>query len=46
LLYDERMTIAGARQCLKREQPEMSRNYHPFVGEIRAVLYEVLEMLK
>ncbi len=46
LLYEERMTIEGARLRLKREKAKGSTVSYPFVKEIRGELYEILEMLR
>jgi DNA-binding transcriptional MerR regulator len=46
LLYEERMTIEGARLRLKREKAKGLTVSYPFVKEIRGELYEILEMLR
>lgn len=46
LLYEERMTIEGARLRLKREKTKESTVSYPFVQEIRGELHEILEILR
>jgi len=46
LLYEERMTIKGARLRLKRGKVKGSTPSYPFVKEIRAELHEILEILR
>ncbi len=46
LLYEERMTIEGARLRLKRKKAKGSTVSYPFVKEIRSELHEILEMLR
>lgn len=46
LLYEERMTIEGARLRLKREKAKDSTVTYPFVKEIRGELHEILEILR
>ena len=46
LLYEERMTIEGARLRLKKENAEGSTVSYPFVKEIRGELHEILEILR
>ncbi len=46
LLYEERMTIEGARLRLKREKAKGSTVSSPFVKEIRGELHEILEILR
>ena len=45
LLYDERMTIEGAKMRLKKERSEPSGVGHPFFKEIKGELREILEAL-
>ncbi len=46
LLYEERMTIEGARLRLKRKKAKGSTVSYPFVQEIRGELHEILEILR
>ena len=46
LLYEERMTIEGAKLRMKREKAEAPTAAHPFVNEIKGELHKILEMLK
>jgi DNA-binding transcriptional MerR regulator len=46
LLYEERMTIEGAKLRLKGKKAKGSTAAYPFVKEIRGELHEILEMLK
>jgi len=46
LLYEERMTIEGARLRLKEKKPKRSTVSYPFVQEIRGELHEILEILR
>ena len=46
LLYEERMTIEGARLRLKREKAKGSTVSSPFVKEIKGELHEILEILR
>ena len=47
LLYDEKMTIEGARQCLKRQASAgISGHGDSHTDEIREALYEILELLR
>jgi len=46
LLYEERMTIEGAKLRLKREKTRGSTVSYPFVKEIRGELHEILEILR
>jgi len=46
LLYEERMTIEGARLRLKREKAKESTVSYPLVKEIRGELHEILEILR
>jgi DNA-binding transcriptional MerR regulator len=46
LLYEERMTIEGAKLRLKREKTKESTVSYPFVQEIRGELHEILEILR
>lgn len=45
LLYEERMTIEGARQCLRRERRDVSQE-RPVLAGIRRELREVLKLLE
>ncbi|MCJ7808878.1 MAG: MerR family transcriptional regulator [Desulfobulbaceae bacterium] len=46
LLYDEKMTIEGARQCLQRQASAGISEHGSFnTGEIKEALYEILELL-
>ncbi len=46
LLYEERMTIEGARLRLKEKKAKRSTVSYPFVQEIRGELHEILEILR
>ncbi|MBL6978195.1 MAG: MerR family transcriptional regulator [Desulfobacteraceae bacterium] len=46
LLYEERMTIEGARLRLKEKKSKRSTVSYPFVQEIRGELHEILEILR
>lgn len=46
LLYEERMTIEGARLRLKRKKAKGSTVSYPFVKEIKGELHEILEILR
>jgi len=46
LLYEERMTIEGARLRLKEKKSKRSTASYPFVQEIRGELNEILEILR
>ena len=46
LLYEERMTIEGARLRLKRKNAKGSTVSSPFVKEIKGELHEILEILR
>jgi DNA-binding transcriptional MerR regulator len=46
LLYDEKMTIEGARQCLRRQASEGFPDRDGFnISEIKDTLYDILELL-
>lgn len=46
LLYDEKMTIEGARQCLKRQASEVVPGRDRLnMSEIKDTLYDILELL-
>ena len=47
LLYDEKMTIEGARQCLKRQASAAIFGGHGSFSadEIKEALYDILELL-
>jgi len=46
LLYDEKMTIEGARQCLKRQASAGTEHAGSSTVEIKKALYEILELLR
>ena len=46
LLYEERMTIEGARLRLKEKKSKSATVSYPFVQEIRGELHEILEILR
>ncbi len=46
LLYEERMTIEGAKLRLKREKTKEPPDSHLFVKEIKGDLHEILEILR
>jgi len=46
LLYEERMTIEGAKLRLKREKDELPVVEHLYFKEIKGELLKILEMLK
>ena len=46
LLYDERMTIEGAKLRLKGEKAKKSTVSYPFVQEIKGELHEILQILR
>ncbi|MCF8084091.1 MAG: MerR family transcriptional regulator [Deltaproteobacteria bacterium] len=46
LLYDEKMTIEGARRALSRGGPHRSGPGFPLMEEIKRELYTVLDMLR
>ena len=46
LLYEERMTIEGARLRLKREKTKVPPASSPFFKEIKGDLHEILEILR
>ncbi|MBU0989449.1 MAG: MerR family transcriptional regulator [Proteobacteria bacterium] len=46
LLYEERMTIEGARQRLKREKAEDLTAGLPFLKDIKGELHGILEILR
>ena len=46
LLYEERMTIEGAKLRLKREKTQTPPPSYPFVKEIKGDLHEILEILR
>ncbi|MBW1779937.1 MAG: MerR family transcriptional regulator [Deltaproteobacteria bacterium] len=46
LLYEERMTIEGARLRLKREKTKVAPAPSPFFKEIKGDLHEILEILR
>jgi DNA-binding transcriptional MerR regulator len=46
LLYDEKMTIEGAKQLLKRERAEGPKPDHHFFNTLKSELREILEMLR
>ena len=46
LLYEERMTIEGAKLRLKGEKATISTVSYPFVQEIKGELHEILQILR
>ena len=47
LLYDEKMTIEGAKQCLKRQASGGTSDRGSLsTSEIKNTLYEILELLR
>jgi DNA-binding transcriptional MerR regulator len=46
LLYEERMTIEGAKLRLKKEKGAPPYEAHPFFEEIKGELYKILETLR
>jgi DNA-binding transcriptional MerR regulator len=45
LLYEERMTIEGAKLRLKKEKNEPVNTGHPFFKEIKGELHKILDVL-
>ncbi len=45
LLYEERMTIEGAKLRLKKEKNESLTIGHPFFKEIKGELHKILDVL-
>jgi len=46
LLYEERMTIEGARLRLKEKKAKRLTASYPFIQEIKGELHEILEILR
>ena len=46
LLYDEKMTIEGARKRLKHQRTNKKGVEAPFLGDIKTELQEILKVLK
>ncbi|MFO7600068.1 MAG: MerR family transcriptional regulator [Candidatus Desulfacyla sp.] len=46
LLYEERMTLEGAKLRLKKEKDEPPTVGHPFFKEIKGELHKILEALR
>ena len=46
LLYEERMTIEGAKLRLKKEKIDPPTGGHPFFKEIKGELHKILELLR
>jgi DNA-binding transcriptional MerR regulator len=46
LLYEERMTLEGAKLRLKKEKNEPPNVGHPFFEEIKGELHKILEVLR
>lgn len=45
LLYEEKMTIEGAKRCLRQENSEKITNTRLFIEDINSELFEILNIL-